>query len=254
MDCSWKEICSSKVVVLGLERYSFRREYTAEKLSQVGFTNIELVNSFDGFYGDVDKALTELGVQFISTLGPGHKGCCFTHLHAWKQMIDDNVPYRVFFEDDVLPHLDIQKLGEEYWEKTPKDFDMLYLGSRMNSEDPRLIYSTEHIVSLPAYCTHAYMLSRTGAIKLLNMFQQQKPAIMIDMQLKFWHDTNKIIYYCWNGTIQQKSYPTFSNDLPWQMFPDIIDPERDAGMFYQNIRLGTSLESKELTLFPTKRS
>ena len=246
MNCSWKEICASKAVILGLKRYSFRREYAATKLSQVGFTDIELVDAFDGFYGDVDTALRELGLQFIPTLGPGHKGCCYSHIRAWKQMIDDNVPYRIFFEDDVLPNANMHVIGEEYWKKTPKDFDILFFGNEMNPDDTKVTLSTEHVLVSPCYCLHAYMLSRTGAIKLFNMFQQEKPTRMIDMQIKYWQDKNTIRWYCWNGNIQQKSYPTYSTDLPWQFFLDIITPGRDTGIFFQNMRVGTTLEEKEL--------
>jgi site-specific DNA-methyltransferase (adenine-specific) len=43
---SWTEVCSSKAIVMGLNRYAFRREYTAAKLSGVGFTNIEIAQLF----------------------------------------------------------------------------------------------------------------------------------------------------------------------------------------------------------------
>ena len=95
---TWEDICSSKALILGLKRYAFRREYTASKLAAVGFTNLELVDAFDGFKDDVDAALAQLDIKVNPTLGKGHKGCCQTHFSAWQQMIDDGVSFRIFLK------------------------------------------------------------------------------------------------------------------------------------------------------------
>ena len=245
---TWEDICSSKALILGLKRYAFRREYTASKLAAVGFTNLELVDAFDGFKDDVDAALAQLDIKVNPTLGKGHKGCCQTHFSAWQQMIDDGVSFRIFFEDDVIPHLDIQRLGKTFWQATPKDFDMLYLGSMMNPAKKQMQSSSELILQLPSYCTHAYMLSRKGALRLMELCRSSV-LHTIDIQLVNWQDHKKLIWYCWNGTTQQKSYPTYSDDLPWKMFPDVIVPMKDSGLFWQNMRVGTTLE-KEILQVP----
>jgi GR25 family glycosyltransferase involved in LPS biosynthesis len=246
---TWSDICASKALVFGLKRYSFRREYTASKLAAVGFTNLEVVDAFDGHHDDVDGALEALGIRVRPTLGRGHKGCCQTHYAAWKQMIDDDVPFRVFFEDDVIPHLDIRKLGEEFWNATPKDFDMLYLGSMMNPAEEQMKSSQKHILQLPTYTTHAYILSRKGAIRLMELCKTSVLQ-MIDIQLVCWQDQKQLVWYCWNGTTQQKSYPTYTDDLPWKMFPDVIVPLKDSGLFWQNMRVGTTLEPELLVPMP----
>jgi GR25 family glycosyltransferase involved in LPS biosynthesis len=237
----WSDICSSKAVVMGLKRYAFRREYTAAKLAQVGFTNVECIDSFDGFNDDVDSAIDTLGVKFNPGLGPGHKGCSYTQMAAWKQMIDDGVPYRVFFEDDAIPHLELGKgLGDTFWNATPKDFDILYMGNMMGSNHPDLADPNALVVRVPTYCLHAYVLSRKGALK---MFELAKGLIMnmLDIQLVQWQIAGKLDWYCWNGTWTQKSYPTFDEGLPWQHFQDIITPQKDTGLFWQNMRVGTTL-------------
>lgn len=237
---SWSDIYSSRILVFGLKRHNFRREYTASKLAAVGFTNLEIVDAFDGFNNDVDAALNSLGIKVNPSLGQGLKGCCQTHYSAWKQMIDDGVPYRVFFEDDVIPHSDIQILGEKYWDATPKDFDILYLGSMMNPDDKQLQDSKELILKLITYTTHAYILSRKGALRLMELCRSSI-LHMIDIQLVCWQDQKKLIWYCWNGTIQQKTCPTYSDDLPWKIFSDVIVPIKDSGLFWQNMRFGTTL-------------
>jgi hypothetical protein len=75
-----------------------------------------------------------------------------------------------------------------------------------------------------------------------------KPVAMIDIQLVQWQVEGKVVWYCWNGTWTQKSYPTFDEGLPWQAFPDIITPQKDTGLFWQNMRVGTTLEHPTLQL------
>jgi len=250
---SWSDICSSKAIILGLKRYAFRREYSASRLGAAGFINIECVDSFDGFQENVDKALEDLGVQFNSELRPGHKGCSYSHMKAWKDMIDENVPFRVFFEDDCIGHLDLPKgLGQRFWDATPKEFDMLYMGNMMNMNDPQVENSENLVVKVPSYCMHAYMLTLDGAKKLWSLAKQMntegQPLNMLDIQVFIWQIENKINWYCWNGTWTQKSFPTFDEGLPWQAFNDVITPQKDTGLFWQNMRVGTTLEHPTLQL------
>lgn len=247
---SWSDITSAKSVVFGLDRYAFRREYSAARLGAAGFTNIECTSSFDGYHADVDAALASFGVRFIHELRPGHKGCSYTHLREWERMVRDEAPFRIFFEDDALGHLDLPKgLGQKFWDATPKDFDIVYMGNMMARNDPALADPTALVVQVPTYCMHAYMLSLSGAKKLLAMARSSPiPLLMLDIQMVHWQLQKAITWYCWNGTWTQKSFPTFDEGLPWQAFQDVILPDKDTGLFWQNMRVGTTLGHPELQL------
>ena len=249
----WSEVCAGKSCILGLKRYEFRRVYTASKMKALGYSNIECIDAFDGFQDNVDEALQKLGVVFDPQLRPGHKGCCYSHMAVWKKMIDENIPYMTIFEDDCLGHLDLTTgLGQTFWDSTPKDFDILYLGSMMNPNDPLVEDPKNRVVQSPTYCLHAYMLTLSGAKRLMALANELntagKPIAMIDIQLVQWQVEGKLNWYCWNGTWTQKSYPTFDEGLPWQAFPDIITPQKDTGLFWQNMRVGTTLEHPTLQL------
>jgi GR25 family glycosyltransferase involved in LPS biosynthesis len=245
---AWSEVCSNKAVIMGLKRYAFRREYCAAMLEQVGFSALECVDAFDGFQEDVDAAMKELGVLFNPQLGRGHKGCSYTMMREWKRMLDDGVPYRIFFEDDALGHMDLPNgLGQKMWDATPKDFDIVYMGNMMGN-----VASADLVVQQPTYCLHAYILSRKGAEKMWKLAQEMnaagQPLNMLDIQLVQWQLEKKIVWYCWNGTGIQKSFPTFDEGLPWQFFPNVITPQKDTGIFWQNMRVGTTLEHPTLQL------
>ena len=170
-----------------------------------------------------------------------------------KRMIDEGAAYRIFFEDDALAHLDLPKgLGQKFWDATPKDFDILYLGNMMNASDPALSSKDALVVQLPTYCMHAYMLTLKGANRIWNLVQtmakESIPFLAIDIQMVIWQQEKKLNWQCWNGTWTQKSFPTFDEGLPWQAFPDIILPMKDTGLFWQNMRLGTTLGHETLQL------
>ena len=250
---SWSEVTSQKAMIMGLKRYTFRREYSAARLAVAGFSHIEYIDSFDGFHNDVDEALGKLGVAFHPDLRPGHKGCSYTHMKAWKDMIDEGVPFRIFFEDDALGHLDLPNgLGQKFWDATPKNFDILYMGNMMNANDPTLMDPNALVVKVPTYCLHAYMLTLEGAKKMFELAKElnskREHLNMLDIQLVQWQIEGKINWYCWNGTWTQKSFPTFDEGLPWQAFQDVITPQKDTGLFWQNMRVGTTLEHPTLQI------
>jgi len=238
---------------MGLSRYAFRREYTAAKLAGVGFSNVEIVEAFDGYHGDVDAALDKLGIKFNPALGPGHKGCSYTMMREWKRFIDSGDQYRLFFEDDAIPHLDLNKgLGQKFWDATPKEFDILYMGNMMGNTHPDLQDSEKLVVQVPTYCLHAYILTRKGAIRMFDLAMKcnnsGQPLNMLDIQLVHWQVTGELNWQCWNGIWTPKSYPTFDGGLPWQHFQDIIVPQKDTGLFWQNMRVGTTLNHPTLQL------
>jgi len=251
----WSELCSSKSVMIGLDRYAFRRDYSSYKMKALGFTNLELVEGLDGWKegADVDGALKGLGLYLKPILNFGHKACSYSHIVLWKKMIDEAIPYMTIFEDDCLGHLDLPNgLGQTFWDTTPKNFDIVYLGNMMNPADPILNDPDVTVVQIRSYCTHAYIVTLQGAKTLWRLLQEttstNTPLRMLDVQLADWQDARKIISYCWNGTWTQKSYPTYDEGLPWQAFSDVILPQKDTGLFWQNMRLGTTIQSPTLEM------
>ncbi len=253
LPAQWSEVCKLPGIVLGLQRYAFRREFTAARLAQLGFTSLQFVDGVDGFHEDTQQELRRLGYTMDASLGKGQQACCISYLREWTKFVESGENYRFYFEDDAMGHLDLPHgLGQAFWDETPRDFDILYLGNMMGTQDAQLKNPTMKVVRLPTYTTHAFMLSRKGAIKLLELAKatnaQGLPIQTIDIQLYLWQIQGHLKWYCWNGTWVQKSYPTFDEGLPWQMFNEVILPQKDTGLFYQNMRLGSTLSHPTLQL------
>jgi len=241
----WAAVCSSKACILGLKRFAFRREYTAEKLHQAGFTNLELVDAQDGF----DPTSSTETTGFKGTAG--RKAQAASHSSLWKRIVDESIPYMTIFEDDCLPHKDLgSELGSKFWNDTPKSFDIIYIGNAMNPSDPYIHDSSALVVPTVSFSLHAYILSLEGAKRLLSLVtmldQEEQPSFA--HQLAKWQMEGKLKGVSWNGTLQQKSYPTYDIGLPWPAFPDIITPQKDTGLVYTNIRLGSTIQGPTIQL------
>lgn len=246
---SWDECLGAKAFLLGLSRYSFRRDYSASLLKGVGFTNLELVDAYDGYLErpKTDTDLRALGIELPERLGYGHRGCILSHIGIWQRIVREELPYAFVFEDDVIPHPAISKgLGQEYLRLTSKTLDIVYIGNMMNPADPQIYDASRKVIESPTYTTHAYMITLEGAKKLLSIIPTMNQPI--DMWLYELQCRNYLFFTCWNGVNLPKPYPVYREDLPWQFFPNVLLPQKDTGLFYQNFRLGSTLCSERLTL------
>ena len=258
----WSELIQGKSFIVGLKKYGFRRDYSAQLLREAGFSNLELVDGWDG-YADkeaTDRKMKELRIelppseQYGPSIGYGHKGCTLSHVLLWKRILDEQIPYCFIFEDDVLPHTALKTgLGQEYWSLTlGREFDIVYMGNMLNPKDMRIYDPSEKILESGTYCLHAYLITLEGAKRILSDFikttKERGFIHMIDVELYYMQIENRMKYCCWNGKNIPKCYPTYSENLPWQFFPNIILPKKDTGLFYQNYRMGTSVGQEELSL------
>jgi hypothetical protein len=242
----WSTMTASKACILGLKRFAFRREYVSMKLKEIGYTALEYVDACDGaseseeLYGTSFKGSSYRKAQAIS------------HSSLWKRMVDESIPYLTIFEDDCLPHKNLGNgLGSKFWNDTPKNFDILYIGNMMNPSDPYIVDTVRLVVPTVSYSLHAYIISLEGAKRLLSLLssletEEQQPTFA--HHLVKWQMEGKLKGICWNGILEQKSYPTYDGGLPWRAFSDIITPQKDTGLVYTNIRLGTTIQGSLLKL------
>ncbi|MDP1608679.1 MAG: glycosyltransferase family 25 protein [Chlamydiales bacterium] len=228
-------------VVINLNRHLSRFETTKCLMEQSGFTNIQRFEAIDGFYTTNDF-FERLGI-FGKVAGVGQKGCAASHLLVWEDFLKNSEKEFLFVaEDDMLPHSDFLQLFPIYWNLTPPFFDILLVGNQMN-----MTPSEPYLVPEPAFCLHAYIISKKGAQKLLGLYKQvpkDDPGMcIIDIFMVKAMQQKKIIFYCYNGT----------------KFPDKINHEagnishdRDTGICFQNARLGSSIHATDL--IPSKCS
>lgn len=237
-------------VVISLNRHVHRFEKTKALMQNAGFTNVQKFEAIDGFFTE-DSFFANLGIFGGSR---GQKGCAASHLLIWKNFVkNSDKEYLFIAEDDMLPHSDFANLFPVYWEKTPKNFDIVMVGNQIGctmKEKHRI--NENFIVTKPSNCLHAYIISKKGAIKLLKLYKKMalldfrrhlkmsdrdENQYVIDIFTSKLMFKKRITYYCYNG----------------RMFPDAVNRtkgnivgKRDSGICFQNAHLGSSIHAVEI--------
>jgi len=150
-----------------------------------------------------------------------------SHLDLWKMIIDNNVAIATVFEDDVCFHKDWSILAKSYFEITPKNFDLIYLGGQIDYMMPGNVLMT------PTFCTHAYVITLEGAKKLYKLLLEAQLGVKtIDcmllglMKSVVFENVDPVpfIWYTWNATMFYD--PFASADPDWA--------KRNNGLVFQD--------------------
>jgi GR25 family glycosyltransferase involved in LPS biosynthesis len=94
---------------------------------------------------------------------PGEIGCALSHYSIWKYIVDNQISSMLILEEDFHP---IKKLKDINQSEIPESYDILYLGRNPQGEDADT-FSDSVVVPGYSYNTHAYILTLSGAQKLL---------------------------------------------------------------------------------------
>jgi hypothetical protein len=164
---------------------------------------------------------------------PGKQGCFLSHLGVWQEIIDRDLPHACIFEDDVIFHPHWAQLAPTAFAFTPRDYDLLYMGSLCLEMGVGLVRQT------PVFGLHAYAITREGALKLRAQFLADPAGVgSIDLMVCRLQEqtldqlaSQPVSWYAWDGT----------------MFPGHLDhfsPDRqkgDMGLVFQDSRLGSDI-------------
>ena len=163
----------------------------------------------------------------------GKQGCFLSHLGVWQEIIDRNLSHACIFEDDVIFHPHWAQLAPTAFAFTPRDYDLLYMGSLCLEMGIGLVRQ------LPVFGLHAYVITREGARKLRAQLLADPEGIgSIDLMVCRLQEqaldgsaSPSVSWYVWDGS----------------MFPGHLDdfsPERqkgDMGLVFQNSLLGSDI-------------
>ena len=124
---------------------------------------------------------------------PAEKGCALSHYHMWKDFLASDADWALLAEDDVLISPDLQPVVERIIEKYPH-VQMVNLGDIYASEagklNPQVDYPRLSLLapfvygkyrmgraygSKPLYGAALYLLSRSGAERLVECYGETVP-------------------------------------------------------------------------------
>lgn len=182
---------------------------------------VEVFEAFDASHrNDVDPRFDKM--QYA-----GEKGCWMSHLAIWKKIVAEQIPYTLVFEDDV----EFYPNFEANW-KTMQDqllrmqhVELLYIGGRDKGVPfQHYIPVAKNIVRHDtttwddrdmSRCTFSYVVSLSGAKKLLDQLHHPIPCISGGKWYDFFHlpvDHYMVSVMMHCGTVYtSKPYMCYSN-------------------------------------------
>lgn len=181
------------IKILTLEGETERQNHMRRECKKINATP-------DFFYGVRGSTLSEeerrramIGPDILT---PGEIGCALSHLQLYQYMIDEDIPYLMIVEDDVIftPELvtllpKIEDFVIHHLQGTPatihlhSPFQYLHEAFRLN--DRISLYSTQHTVG--AFC---YIMTKEAAANVLKI---QTP---LRWQIDIWK------FYCYLGALK----------------------------------------------------
>jgi glycosyl transferase, family 25 len=152
---------------LNLEREAERRRFMQEQLAEVGIPG-ERVDAVDG-----SKPLPpELARHFSDkhVMDVGALGCYASHIKAWQQIVNENVPVALVLEDDAILDRNLASLLGEVVAALPQGWDMVHLATKPDRAVCTIAKLPGHAVvqysRVPPGAV-GYLLSDAGAKKLV---------------------------------------------------------------------------------------
>jgi GR25 family glycosyltransferase involved in LPS biosynthesis len=190
------------VIHMDIPQCKQRKPFFMNSLTNAGFSNIHIIDGVDVRTDeDLERNMFEFGTKYLGKkLSRGQIGCFLSHMKVYKKIINENIPFATIFEDDVFFHPQWNILSKEYYDKTPKDYDIVWMGTQCGLKDKDL----PEIVSMSSFCPHAYIITKKGAQILTSLlihvtsdpkFESPIDCAFIDQMVKInnFKNENKLV-------------------------------------------------------------
>lgn len=192
-----------KIYYINLDRRTDRNLLIQDSLKFFEKYNIqcERISAIDGTTLDLDSLIKTNVISPQTTLKKGEIACSLSHIKAWETFLESKNYYGIFLEDDVCINCNY---ANDIFEEIIKEldsikFDWLFLSfnslGNLKTYDGKIIEKHFYIPDTYGYGTHAYILNRKGALKILKYYKNKN--IQITHQLDLFsiveHDITKII-------------------------------------------------------------
>ena len=158
-----QNILNKPAFVIHLKNKSQERQHFFTKnILGAGFKDMNVFEAVDASNPNIlEETMKQFPkIKFDKELSKGQIGCCLSHFKVLLHIIQNNIDIATIFEDDVHFHPNWSVLSERYYQHTPKNFDIIFIGNQINPKNPKISSSS-------TFCTHAYIVTLLGAKRLL---------------------------------------------------------------------------------------
>ena len=194
------------IYVVSLEKSTDRRYYINNLLKD---TQFEYLNAIDGSNIKTEDLYLKheyIDVDYEKKRTKGELGCLLSHIKLLKQISESDNNISLIFEDDIIFKNNLNIIDILHIIKNIKNihqYDIIYLGHcfeniHKNQTVDKITYNNNIYricESVKPLCTHAYIITKNGAQKIMNFLNNHNFKIKEDAVDAFYVKliTDKII-------------------------------------------------------------
>jgi glycosyl transferase family 25 len=175
------------IYVISLEKSTDRREYINNLLKDVQFLYLNGIDGSD--IKEEDLYLKDKYVDIHYTYSKGELGCLLSHIKLLKQISESENDISLIFEDDIIFKNNLNIIDTLHIIKNIKnihEYDIIYLGHcfedvHTNETIDEITYNNNIYriaESVKPFCTHAYIITKNGAQKIMNFLNNNDYKIV----------------------------------------------------------------------------
>ena len=123
---------------------------------------------------EVAGFLDQEKITLSTLIVPPRIACTASHFRVWKEIIAQGIGCAIVFEDDVAIRKGFRRFVQELKAQLPPDFDVVHLyisAVRKEWKDHAARAAGAYVSYVPHFGRSAYLVSRSGAQKLIAAFQ-----------------------------------------------------------------------------------
>jgi len=167
--CHWKKLKNRKKEIL-------------EILKEENILEYEFNEKYDKDNWDIDELKKLYPYAFKPTpsgryLNNSEISLLLKHYDIISQLSSNNIKYALVLEDDVILCDNFLHHLENCFEELPKDWDLVWVGTCCNLHEPKIGDKLVYKTNRGSRCTHAYLISKSCANKIMNNLDRITEAI-----------------------------------------------------------------------------
>jgi hypothetical protein len=170
---TWDDFLSSPVLVITTSDTSSTYVRTEKRLRDAKFTtivpilmpsvNTNLSTVWSQLFKNSPPFFNTKDTSFMDTVNyPKKQEYTAAHFIAYQYMLDKNYEYAFIVEDDIVFHKDWELLAPKYFEVTPPDYELCYVGHHCGCG------IDAHVIRVPTFSLQSILITREGAQYLIN--------------------------------------------------------------------------------------
>ena len=240
---TWTEFINCQVLVISKSDDCEAYLRTQQRLKDRGFTNIKLIdlpsintikNSWSELFNGKNIKFNQEDSAFIDTVNyPAKQQGAIAHLNAYKYIINNKLDFALIIEDNIVFHKDWDILAPKYFEITPPDYYLCYVGHHCGCG------INAHVIRAPTFSMQSIIVTLEGAQYLLNKILFHPNGIRtLDCMINY-EMTQALVN-------QEPDTDGISNDFcNWYAWNAEMFPDDKAAKYYQYIEKDKGLIFQE---------